>query len=209
MKDEVCTGLPPSEPFICLFSGGKDCVLALSMATRQGRAVALLNSVKDINELNNHNQSMDFTRHQAKSIGLPLDICIGDPQSPGLLYRIVKRLKQYNRDVRYLVTGILQNKRDYDLNREIAELAGMTLCCPLWGMDYEDILAEMESRRIKAIITSIMHPDVPREWLGKVYDRESFNAFKNLKVDPLGEYGEFHTTVVDCDIFSYELSIGK
>ena len=207
MKKSICNKLPSNESFICLFSGGKDCMLALSMAMQHGKAVSLLTTIKDINESNNHNQKIEFIKEQAASIGLPLDVCIGDPQTPHLFYNIVKRLKKYDRSIKYLVTGILNNINDYNLNCEIAELAGMTLCCPLWKMDYENIIKEMEERKIQAIITSIRHSNVSINWMGKLYDRNAYNCFKDLKIDPLGELGEFHTTVIDCDLYKDKLSI--
>ena len=191
--------LPHNERFICLFSGGKDSHLALSIAGQQGRATAL---VTITNGLNNNNHNIDYIKEQAKKIDLPLDICIGDPKNPALIYHIVKKLRKYGKsNVNYLVTGNISNKRDIKQNQEIADMAGMTLCCPLWNMEQEKILDECEKRKIKSSIIFVNHPNISDDWIGKTYDRKAFNYFKSININPLGEDCEFHTTVTDCDIY--------
>ena len=90
--------------------------------------------------------------------------------------------------------------------------AGLNIKLPLWKRNYDKVICEYEERKIQSIITYIAKSsniDIS-EWLGKEYNREAYNYFKKLGIDPFGEYGEFHTTVVNADFFVHglEYSLG-
>ncbi len=72
---------------------------------------------------------------------------------------------------------------------------------PVWGRDTASLAEEMIASGVKAIVTSVNPAVLPPEFAGRWFDRELL-ADLPPGVDPLGEYGEFHTCVVDGPMLS-------
>ena len=51
---------------------------------------------------------------------------------------------------------------------------------------------------------SSVRPEL-KDCLGKVFDEEMYEKFNHLKIDPLGEKGEFHSTLIDLDLFEFSI----
>ena len=113
--------MPLGEPFICSFSGGKDSVLALSLASEKGNPKGLI--------------------------------------------------------PRY----------------------------PLWERNYADLMRNINKHEIISIISRINIEKLDSKWLGVAFNQEVYQEFMKLDIDPFGENGEFHTTVVDGKIFKNPL----
>lgn len=84
-------------------------------------------------------------------------------------------------------------------------MAGLTIKCPLWGMTVEMVVDKLEKRKIQSVISSINPNKLSKQWLGKQFDRNVYNEFIKLGIHPLGEKGEFHTTLVGADFFKKEI----
>jgi uncharacterized protein (TIGR00290 family) len=52
-----------------------------------------------------------------------------------------------------------------------------------------------------------------RDWLGKEIDDDMIRELERLKaersINPIGEFGEYHTFVVDCPIYKKRINVAK
>lgn len=73
--------MPLGEPFICSFSGGKDSVLALSLASEKGNAKGLIHWSNKLTSTSTfHEQSISIVKQQALNLDLPLTITSFSPK---------------------------------------------------------------------------------------------------------------------------------
>ncbi len=199
--------LDKGEPFICLFSGGKDCGLALALACQSGNPVSLIHCM-DSDVSSNHHQKIDVIEKQAFAMGIPLSIIWCDMRAKQYIYYLTKELKRFEIDaVKSLVTGTIYDIHAYKIYTTMCSNASMTLRCPLWGYSDKEILSALAANSIKAMITTINDSRISSSWLGKIYDTSAYDAFQKLGIHPFGEYDEFHTTLIDANFFKKKITV--
>lgn len=204
---EDLRSIPQNEPFVCMYSGGKDCAVALSIACRTGIPVALIHSVNEKGYSNYHNQSLDLVKNQAIAMGLQIATFNGNIASLKYLVSLTRLLMEYSKkNVKTLVLGTTYDLGTYKILKRICDIASFNLKCPLWGVDPQYILKEMANNHIVAKITTINVSQIPISWLGQIYNQKTYLEFLNLNIDPLGENNEFHTTLIDSDMFVKKLT---
>lgn len=199
-----------NEPFVCLFSGGKDCGMALALARKRGKPIELIHCMEN-NISSNHKQNFDVIQKQAEAMGLPLSIIICDMRTNEYIYQLTKKLNTFNtnnlKTATSLVTGTQFDLHAYKIYSKICSNASMHLKCPLWGLSDDEILSVLEENKIKSIITTINDSKIDSKWLGKVYDFSTYTEFKKIGIHPFGEYNEFHTTLVDANFFQKKVVV--
>lgn len=196
--------IPVEESFLCMFSGGKDCGLALSMALQNNRAVALIHCVNKDSTSLFHEQFEDVVQTQAAALNIP--IIYKNFKWWVRWDKIVKMYKEYKEmGVKYVVFGDLRAEGNVDTQIKLCRSAGLIPCFPLYLLPYDYLINEMEKRNIQSVITTITHPAIGSEWLGRLFDRNAYEHFKEIGIDPFGENGEFHTTLINADFFDEPL----
>lgn len=199
--------IPNGGECICLFSGGKDSVLALAMTIEQGaRVYELVHSLNSDTNLSAwHKQSDKIAKNQALELGMRINaVPAGVFQNKTQFIRLLKEYK--NKGVEYVVCGDVLEGDQSLLEITYCLTAGLRPVMPLWKRTNTEILQLVEKHRIEAIITYIEdEKQIDEKWLGKKYDRVFFEELKRIQVDEIGEDGEFHSTVVDACIFNKRL----
>lgn len=66
-------------------------------------------------------------------------------------------------------------------------------------------MRNINKHEIISIISRINIEKLDSKWLGVAFNQEVYQEFMKLDIDPFGENGEFHTTVVDGKIFKNPL----
>ena len=56
---------------------------------------------------------------------------------------------------------------------------------------------------------TVRAPPLDRSWLGLTLTEETVRRMESIGVDPCGEFGEYHTFVVDCPIYKKRIRITK
>lgn len=205
VDESVLRDIPEGESFVCLFSGGKDSGLALSMALETGRCDGLIHYLDHVNQESIfHKQKKDIIQAQARALGMTITY---HQQQWWADWKELSKtyLRFRNRGVKYVVFGDLNGEENAKTQIILCQGAGLIPCFPLWKISYEVLISEIEKRNIKSIITTVNHHLIESKWLGKVFDRRAYEHFISLGVDPFGEGGEFHTTLVDADCFAEPL----
>jgi len=202
-RDPWVEGSVEGEEVDLLFwSGGKDSYLTLRALEREGlRPVVLLTTFDGRSELVAHQElQLDQIREQAQSLSLPQVLV---PLYPSLDYvhRIVAGVAVIARRARVarLVFGDLHLDHVRVWREEALvgcdALAETTLHFPLWKVDYETLLADLEMAPAVCRISAVADEacaEVIR--VGEVYDR-GLVARLPEGADAFGENGEFHTWV--------------
>ncbi|WP_270564206.1 hypothetical protein [Clostridium beijerinckii] len=193
--------MPEGEPFICSFSGGKDSTIALSMACERGEKRGLIHWVDDDSkESAFHFQDLSIIKEQAQCIDVPLTITYDLPWRNRMeLLRTYKNFAEQG--IKSIVFGDIFVEDSVKLQSILCKMAGLIPRYPIWGKSHPELIKEINKRRIKPIITRINTSMLSEEWLGKAFNEEVYDAFCSLGINPFGENGEFHTTVVDADVY--------
>ena len=88
---------------------------------------------------------------------------------------------------------------------------GLEFIAPLWMRDPSQLLDEIISSGIAAMIVGVAAMGLGRELLGKIINQELIILLHSLSerygVDLLGEGGEFETLVLDSPLFRKKLEI--
>lgn len=184
---------------VVLWTGGKDCALALLRARRAGLDVdALVTFGPPRPRFRAH--PLPRTRAQTRALDLPHRFLSVTPPYAAGYERHFARLRREG--YRAVVTG------DIDLVAcspswisDRARPTGLRVVRPLWRQSRRRLLRALAPAGIRAEITAVRSPYLGPEWLGRVLDPpmiEELLRLASLKgFDPSGEEGEYHTMVVD------------
>ena len=198
--------MPSGEPFICSFSGGKDSVLALSLACEKGIPKGLIHWSDKIRKTSIfHEQSIAIVKQQAISLGLPLTISSFSPKEHRLeLLRLYENFAAQG--IKSIIFGDIYLLDSVKLQSILCQKAGLVPRYPLWHKSYDDLMRDIIYYNIKSIISRINIRKLASNWLGAEFNQKVYHEFLKLNIDPFGENGEYHTTVVDGKIFKKPLT---
>ncbi|MGI0067480.1 MAG: hypothetical protein ACREB9_03535 [Thermoplasmata archaeon] len=193
-----------------LWTGGKDCALALDRARARGLPVdALFTFAPPRARFRAH--PLPRIRAQARALGLPHRVLDVEPPYTTAYERHFRRLRRDG--YAWVVTG------DLDLIggapswvRERAASTGLRVLRPLWRQSRYALLRALGPAGIRAEITAVRVPHLGVEWLGRVLDRRTIDELVRLarrkRFDASGEQGEYHTMVLDAPGFCAEIAPG-
>jgi uncharacterized protein (TIGR00290 family) len=185
-------------------SGGKDSVYALYMALNEGLNVKHLMFIKTGGKAHLENKKMIDLISQAT--GIPAIVVGKKPQDVG------KALKKLGADM--LVSGVTTTPEHLDYYKGILDPIGVKQYAPLFGKDPLAGLAEMQQLGFKCLIIEVDTAlGASKDWLGKIIDQNILDEIKQRvaekKINPIGEWGEYHTLVVDCPIYKQKIVVEK
>ncbi len=196
--------------FIASFSGGKDSVLALYKAMKVGEAVGLIVMLEEEGERSrSHGMPPDLIRAQAKSIGLPVYTAAASwSEYEKVFMSLLEKAKNQGAEV--LVTGDLDMPEHGCWHDKVTKNAGLKLGMPLWEMDHREAVEEFINLGFVTIIVTVnLSLGMREEDLGRTLTHEYIKELEARGIDPCGEGGEFHTTVLDGPMFKQPIQVRK
>lgn len=198
-----------------LFSGGKDSVYSIYLAKNQGNQISCLITLCSENKESYmfHTPSIKKTKHQAKSMDIPLIIQKTkgkkEEELKDLKKAIIKAIKKYK--IQGVVTGVLYSEYQNSRIQKICDELNIKCINPLWHKEEIPYLKELLRENFKVIITGVFAYPLNQSWLGRNIDEKFIEEAKILnqkyKIHPAGEGGEFETFVLDCPLFKTPLKI--
>ncbi len=196
--------------FITSFSGGKDSVLALYKAMKIGEAVGLIVMLEEEgNRSRSHGMPPEIIRAQAESIGLP--VYTGEAswsEYEKVFTQLLENAKNQGADV--LVTGDIDMPVQDCWHDKVTKNVGLMLGMPLWEMNHREAVDEFINKGFQTIVVTVnLTLGMREEDLGRTLTHEYVKELENRGIDPCGESGEFHTTVIDGPIFKYPILVKK
>ncbi|MDX2227811.1 MAG: hypothetical protein SFY92_12065 [Verrucomicrobiae bacterium] len=181
-----------------LWTGGKDCALALHQARRDGWTIAALVTFAPA--------EADFKAHplpvlemQARQMGLAwLRLPVSEPYD--LDYEEGLRKIRDDHGIGTVFTGDIAEVDGFPnwiLQR--AQPAGISVRMPLWGRDRRELWDEILAAGMKVVISCVKAGTLGPDWVGREVDRSLFERLaeecRNTDIDLSGENGEFHTLI--------------
>lgn len=191
------------------FSGGKDSMLALDRAIRQGLDVACLFNIYEgsSGRVRFHGIRAPLIAAQAEAIGIPL---VQDSTHPDdyetVFLRTLERLREEG------IGGIIfGNIHLADIRAWYEErVTGMDFqhVEPLWGEPGLVLAREVIERGYSPVVVSVDLARAPASWLGRTLDLDLLRDIEaRPEIDPAGERGEYHTFVAGGPHFRHALDI--
>lgn len=195
------------QKFVASFSGGKDSTLALYEAMKTGQALGLLAVLEeDGTRSRSHGMTVDFIKAQAQSIGLPIHFASASWETyEAAFIELLQKMKTLGAEA--LVTGDLDMPEHGCWHEKVTNSAHLKLGMPLWQVDHSEVVERFIALGFKTIITTVnLNLGMQEDDLGKIVTYAYVQELKARGIDPCGEGGEFHTTVIDGPIFKQPIS---
>ena len=192
------------------FSGGKDSSLALYHAMQTGTVIGLIVMLEEQGQRSrSHAMPLDIIHAQANAIGLPVFMASSSwADYETKFIALLEQAKQQNAEV--LVTGDLDMPEHGCWHDRVTQQVGLKLGMPLWLRPHREVVEEFINLGFQSIIVTInLKLGMKIEDLGNVLTLEYIQELENRGIDPCGEGGEFHTTVIDGPIFNKAIPVRK
>lgn len=196
--------------FVASFSGGKDSVLALYEASKVGEALGLLVMLEEEGTRSrSHGMPPEVIAAQADALGLPVYTAAASWNDYEREFtRLLENARLQGAEV--LVTGDLDMPAHGCWHDKVTKNAGLMLGMPLWEMDHREAVEQFINLGFTAIIVTVNLTLGMRENdLGRMLTLELVKELEARGIDPCGEGGEFHTTVIDGPIFKHAVPVRK
>lgn len=193
---------------VCSWSGGKDCTLALDAAVAAGaRPVALLTMLTEDGERSrSHGLRRAVLEAQAAALGLPL--LTRSASWAGYEEAFVDALRELRAGgVEAGVFGDIDIEGHREWVHRVCARAGIVPVHPLWQLVRREVIGRLTARGIVAHVVAVREEALPRELLGRRVDGALAAELGRIGADLAGEFGEYHSVVVDCPLFSGPLRL--
>ncbi|CAJ0594085.1 unnamed protein product [Cylicocyclus nassatus] len=215
--------------FVGLVSGGKDSCYNMMCAVNAGhRLVALANlHPGGRGELDSYMyqsvgsegvhiiaKAMDLPLYRREITGKPINqdfdynTTTGDEVED--LYELLKSVKEHHPSIQGVSAGAILSSYQKLRLENVCRRLNLTPLCFLWERDQEELLQEMISSGLKAVLVKVAAVGLDKTHLGKsLSEMEPILMRLHAKygVHPCGEGGEYETYVLDCPLFSKAIAI--
>lgn len=199
-NEDILRTIPKGEKGVCLYSGGKDSGLALSIACEEAEIVALINCCEQKHPMF-HQHDTDLMELQSQSLKIPIVYSNGHWKESTEIERILKECKLQG--VKFVLFGDICSIKNANRKIKLCESVGLIPCMPLWNKTYDWLFNEVKKRKLKCLLSSV-RPQI-RDNIGQILDEEMYEKFKKIGINPFGEMGEFHSTLLDLDVFDFSI----
>ncbi|MDC5428455.1 diphthine--ammonia ligase [Acinetobacter baumannii] len=199
-----------NRPSIVSFSGGKDSSLALYHAMQTGNVIGLIVMLEEQGQRSrSHAMPLDIIRAQAQAIGLPVFMASSSWNDyENKFINLLNEAKQKGAEV--LVTGDLDMLEHGCWHDRVTKTVGLKLGMPLWLRPHHEVVEEFIQLGFQSVVVTVnLKLGMKVEDLGQVLSLEYIQELENRGIDPCGEGGEFHTTVIDGPIFNKAIPVRK
>jgi diphthine-ammonia ligase len=194
------------------WSSGKDACLALYRILKEKKNVACLISMVSEKDKRNHAHGikLDILKSQAEALGLPLILVDSAGNYEISLISALTKLKE-ELGIGEIAFGSLYSEEDRKWNEEIAYKAGLHPLFPVWISQNETtkLLEEFISLGFSAVVCRASEKHFDQTWAGRFLDLSFLNEIQKHDLCVMGEFGEYHTFVLDGPIFHKRVNLIK
>ena len=189
------------------WSGGKDCCLALLRAAETCDIVAMVTMFgEDGARSRSHGLRPAVIEAQASRLGIPFHT--EECTWPTYTDRFVDLLGHaLAHDITHVIFGDIMGDTHRAWNQRVCGQHGLTPVMPLWGEPTRALAKEFIARGGEARFVTVRPPQLDQSWLGRALDDDALVELEAIGVDPCGEFGEYHTVVTNCPLFSSPLTL--
>ena len=194
-------------PAVCSSSGGKDSLLALWHAIRQGiKPVTMLTMFDESGQRSrSHGISRALMQSQARALGLEFVAPAASwADYEAVFVQALRTLRE--QDHHTVVFGDIDLQAHRDWEERVCMLAGLTACLPLWQRNRRELAQESLALGFRSLVVCTDSRYLDAAFCGREFDAR-FLADLPSGVDACGENGEFHTFVYDGPLFQQPLDV--
>lgn len=198
-----------------LYSGGKDSNLATYIAIKKKFKIKCLISIipKNENSYLFHFPNIEFTKLQAKAMGLPIIQLKAknknEKEIEDLFIALKKSKEKYN--IKGVFNGAIASNYQKSRIEKICKILNIKCFSPLWHKNSISLLKKFINLGFKAIITCVSAEGFNENWLGRILDEKCIidliELNKKYGINISFEGGEAETFVLDGPIFKKRISI--
>lgn len=195
-----------------LWTGGKDCSLALYEAGRDGYDIRYLVTFAPLNP-NFLAHPLAFIKMQAQALALPhYLLSISEPFEKSYEAALCRLRDSMGIDT--VITGdIAEVNGSPNWIRERSRPVGMKVHTPLWGRDRLALLQQHLASGFKVIFSCVNTRWLAADWVGRKLDESAIADLRGVRnqtgLDLCGEEGEYHTLVTDGPSFGRPIRLGS
>ncbi len=189
-----------------LFSGGKDSLYAIYLTERRGVDVEyLIHLIPSFKFPSPHSENIDAVKILSESANKKF-IVVDMKKGVEYFENTLMRLK-----INYLIAGDVLIEDHVKWLDEICRDINIKLLEPLYKMDTKQLLYNILKSRFKPVIIGVDTKHMSSKWLGYKLTIDNVDYFlsENKNIDPVGEYGEYHTLVIESPLYNKKFSIKK
>lgn len=189
------------------WSGGKDCCTALMRIAAELDVVAMLTMFgEDGRRSRSHGLRPDVIAAHAARLGVEslTTTCTWDTYTAQYIAMLAD-VKA--RGITHVVFGDIMGAPHRAWNEQVCAAHGLTPVLPLWGQPTLQLASEFIAKGGEAMLVTVRPPALDQSFLGKVLTDDLLIRFVHLGIDPCGEFGEYHTVVTNCPLFSSRLEL--
>ncbi|PWW06569.1 uncharacterized protein (TIGR00290 family) [Paenibacillus cellulosilyticus] len=196
--------------FIASFSGGKDSTLALYLSMQVGEAIGLIVMLEEEGQRSrSHGMPPALIRAQAESIGLPVYMAAASWEAyEEKFIGLLTEAKRLGAEV--LVNGDLDMPEHGCWHDKVTQQVGLSLGMPLWEMNHREAVETFINLGFETLIVTVnLSLGMREDDLGRTLTLDYINELEARGIDPCGEGGEFHTTVINGPLFKHPIAVRK
>jgi len=189
------------------WSGGKESCLACYKVMLEGFDVSYLLNFVNLRGISMpHQLRSELIRTQSEAIGIPLIQKRASSKTYEREFRkAIFQLKDLGVEIGVFGDIDIQLHRDY-FERVCGD--DIKTMWPLWRQEREKILNEFINAGFVAIVVATKSNLLGEEWVGRKIDKTFIKDLRNHReVDLCGEWGEYHSFVIDGPIFKKHIKI--
>lgn len=197
---------------IVLWSGGKDCHLALYEALQEGYAIAALITFAPPNaDFKTH--PIPFMKRQAQALDLPHSVReINEPYAENYELQLMQLKIDLGMDT--VISGdIAEVDENANWITERAKAVGLNVFLPLWQQERENVLQRLFDSKFEIILSGVKSPWLQEHHLGMQLNENLLAEFRELGtttgMDLCGEQGEYHTMVVNAPMYKHPVALNS
>jgi uncharacterized protein (TIGR00290 family) len=189
------------------WSGGKDCCLAMLRALPDFDIVAMITMFNEDGERSrSHGLRPAVVAVHAARLGLEelSARCSWDTYTDEYI-SLLARLPE--RGITHVVFGDIMGDGHREWNERVCRAHGLTPVMPLWAQPTSHLVREFIALGGEAMLVTVRTPLLDRSWLGLTLTEDTVRRLESIGVDACGEFGEYHTVVINCPRFSSPLTL--
>lgn len=188
-----------------LWTGGKDCMLAMCEARSSGYDIRCLVTFAPP-EPRFLAHPLGVMKLQARSLGLPHYVLSMEEPCEAGYEEALRRLREMT-GIEVVVSGDIAEVNGMpNWIRERTLAVSMRVHMPLWGRDRDSVLQRLLQAEFRVIVSCVDTRRLAAVWVGRMLDEATIAELRRIRrsngIDLCGENGEYHTLVLDGPLFA-------
>ncbi|EYC25317.1 hypothetical protein Y032_0012g1819 [Ancylostoma ceylanicum] len=212
-----------------LVSGGKDSCYNMMCAVKAGHRIVALANLHPVSpgELDSYMyqsvgsegihmiaEAMELPLYRREIKGKPLNQDFDYSPTAGDevedLYELLKTVKEHHPSVQGVSAGAILSSYQKLRVEDVCKRLNLTPLCYLWERDQKELLREMISSGLDAVLVKVAAIGLDKKHLGMTLSEVESTLDRlhsHYGVHPCGEGGEYETFVLDCPLFHKRILI--